>query len=464
MNPSTSYLPSQNTTTVDASIASAVWYRISAVIGLLILTNLLASLRSTLVGLQVEREDSKLIPLAFLVLTAYEFGALIWLTGRIRAGLALPSVWIFGNVVIECSFPTTLIVLVWFSGMATAEQIIASPIPALYGMFIVLSVLHLKPIVCLVGGTAAALGYAVVVIAAVYDMAGDSPPGIITISLRLLSAAVVWITALAAALVANRARHFVRTAVMEAGQRARAERELATAAQIQKSLMPDEHARLKGFDIVGWNRPADETGGDYFDWVELPDGSLAVIIADVSGHGLGPAMVTAFCRAYARMALRTDGDLVRAITRLNQEMVDDLGHKRFVTFAVAQLRPDESRVAMYSAGHGPIFITRKQSNAIESFDADSLPLGITDTLLTETVTEHQLDTGDSLVFLTDGFFEWANASGEQFGLDRLQQSLTRHAKKPVQDLVSELLNDLEAFVEGTPQPDDLTIVIARRTS
>ncbi|MEM6315278.1 MAG: PP2C family protein-serine/threonine phosphatase, partial [Planctomycetota bacterium] len=260
-----------------------------------------------------------------------------------------------------------------------------------------------------------------------------------------------------------RVRRYLETAAAEVQKRMRAERDLQAAAVIQRKLMPAESPQVPGFEIVGWNRPADETGGDYFDWVPLDDGRLAICIADVTGHGLGPAMITCFCRAYARSALRIERRIATALGRLNNELLNDLGDGRFVTFAAVVITPGSDRVLSVSAGHGPLLVRRGGDRAVESFGADTLPLCVIESDDDVDAVAHQLPPGDTFLLLTDGFFEWANAGGEQFGTQRLRDSLARHGNEPGQRLIDGLLADVERFTAGTPQPDDLTAVVIRRS-
>src|SRR6185369_6085789 len=103
------------------------------------------------------------------------------------------------------------------------------------------------------------------------------------------------------------------------------------ARSIQQALIPHAGPSIPGFDIAGWNRPADQTGGDYYDWQMLPDGNWIVTLADVSGHGIGPALVTAACRAYVRASSFYNSDLSSLAGRMNRLLAEDLPEGRFVT-------------------------------------------------------------------------------------------------------------------------------------
>src|SRR5262245_44882289 len=155
------------------------------------------------------------------------------------------------------------------------------------------------------------------------------------------------------------------------------ERDLDIARQIQRGLLPTKVPDTPGFEIEGWSQAADQTGGDYFDWMELPDGGTLITLADVSGHGIGPALITAVCRAYMRAAAVDTGmALEEVISRVNGLLQMDLPTGRFVTAAVGVLRPDASEMLLVSAGQAPLFFYRAASGTVENWAADDLPLGV----------------------------------------------------------------------------------------
>jgi serine phosphatase RsbU (regulator of sigma subunit) len=219
---------------------------------------------------------------------------------------------------------------------------------------------------------------------------------------------------------------------------------------------------IEGFDIAGWNQPADQTGGDYFDWQELPDGRVAISLADVTGHGIGPALVTAVCRAYSRASIPSMPDLGTAIDRINNMLVEDLPIERFVTFVVALLDPTNSKVQLLSAGHGPILLYTASDDSIQDFIADDIPLGLNLNIGYGPAREITLAGGDMLVLITDGFFEWTNAKSEMFGLSRLQETIRKHKNLPAKEIISKLYKEVIEFTGGTKQQDDLTAVILKR--
>lgn len=403
------------------------------------------------------------VPVVVLALLVYEAAVLVWLQAGRDHGRPLPTWWVYANAIVECAIPTTLMIAIAAASQYTLRAAYLGPASHMYAIFITLSVLHVRVHVTIVASAVATLGLlGTIVISAMTDDATLAPSGSLPRSLEGFSAVLVLCTGAAAGLVAMRLRRYLMTAATEAERRVRAEGELRAAAVIQRSLLPKEAPAVPGFEIIGWNRATSETGGDYYDWIALADGRTSVCIADVTGHGLGPAMVTSFCRAYARTSLRVENKLATALGRLNTELMNDLAPGQFVTFATVVITPGSNQVLSLSAGHAPLLIYRREQQTVTSLAADTFPLGLAefgDGL--EPVT-HTLEDGDVFMLVTDGFFEWSNPDGRQFGITRLRESLAKHASRGAQAIIDGLLADVETHVNGTPQPDDLTVVVIRR--
>ncbi|MFN9972742.1 MAG: PP2C family protein-serine/threonine phosphatase, partial [Phycisphaerae bacterium] len=173
----------------------------------------------------------------------------------------------------------------------------------------------------------------------------------------------------------------MRRALNEAETEAKLEslrHDLDIAKKIQEGLFPKTPPETPGYDIAGWSKPADQTGGDYYDWIALPNGRLAVMLGDVTGHGIGPALLMAICRAYTRATFPSQMELQEAMRRLNALLSEDVGEGRFITFAVAVLDPATGEVEVLSAGHGPILLRRTPGGtcSLAETEGTGLPLGI----------------------------------------------------------------------------------------
>jgi phosphoserine phosphatase len=245
-------------------------------------------------------------------------------------------------------------------------------------------------------------------------------------------------------------------------EKQRIERDLSIARDIQQRLLPEGPPTVPGFDIAGWNRPADQTGGDYFDFIPLPGGGLAFTIADATGHGIGPALVVSETRALFRALLTPDAALVPLVMRLNDLLSADLPEGRFVTAFFGIVAPHGDDVRFVSAGQGPILALRAATGAVEEFESHGLPLGLMPEMGYEAETTVPLAPGDMLVLLTDGFYEWQRADGDQLGMERVCDLLRRHRDLPACELIQTIRAAVEEFAAGTPQADDLTAVIVKR--
>ena len=245
-------------------------------------------------------------------------------------------------------------------------------------------------------------------------------------------------------------------------EKQRIERDLNIARTIQQGLLPRQQPTHAGFDIAGWNQPADETGGDYYDFFQLSGGGLAITIADATGHGIGPALVVAETRALFRAVARQTQDLQRTVEEVNGLLCEDLPEGRFVTAFFGILTAAENGITFMSAGQGPLLVYSAATGTVTELPSQGLPLGLMADFGYEPAVEHPLAPGDVLVLLTDGFFEWARADGELFGEERVNDLIRRHHDRPATELIEILYRAVLDFSAGTPQYDDLTAVIVRR--
>ena len=171
----------------------------------------------------------------------------------------------------------------------------------------------------------------------------------------------------------------------------------------RQGLLPTAPPAIEGFDVAGWNQAADETGGDYFDWHELPDGRFAITIADVTGHGIGSALCMAACRSYARAGFAAGPDLRSFLCRMNQLLHDDLPSSKFVTLATGLLKPAEATMQLISAGHGPLLFYSAAEDCFRTFEPQGVPLGLLPHARYCAPHFVRFGHGDILFLVTDGF-------------------------------------------------------------
>lgn len=247
-------------------------------------------------------------------------------------------------------------------------------------------------------------------------------------------------------------------------QKKQMEQSMAIARDIQRSLLPRGSPQVPGYDIAGFSRPADETGGDCFDFTPLPGGRLAVSVADATGHGIGPALVIAECRALLRAISGSVTDVEGILSRANAWLCEDLTEGRFVTVFFGVLDPAAHVLRHASAGHGPLFWYRAADGKVASTGATGLPLGLMEPNEFTPADPVSLAPGDIGVFLTDGFLEAQNRAGDLFGEERIMSLITSHADRPAAELIERLDQAVTGFMSGGPQMDDFTAVVIKRVS
>lgn len=234
--------------------------------------------------------------------------------------------------------------------------------------------------------------------------------------------------------------------------------QLELAREIQRGLLPEGPPGVRGFEAAGLCEPAEQTGGDFYDWSRA-GGGWFFCLADATGHGVGPAIIASVCSAYASALLQVTADLHSFMERLNRLVCKDTRGGQFVTFFAAML--EGGRLRVLSAGHGPGLVLRA-GGAVEEVPTHGPPLGVMEEVEFDAVTEIGLEEGEVLLVTSDGFFEWRNGEGEQFGVGRLKEALRRCAGLSAGEVVERVRGEVLAFTAGTKQPDDMTAVAVRR--
>ena len=247
-------------------------------------------------------------------------------------------------------------------------------------------------------------------------------------------------------------------------QKQRMEQALQIAREIQQGLLPNQDPVVEGFDIAGWSAPADEAGGDVYDFFDLGDGRLTIMLADATGHGVGPALVAAEARAMMRALCCQGVNLSAIISKVNDLLEEDLAQSRFVTCFFGLLDAGKKTISYISAGQGPLLFYEHRSDRFERMLSTGLPLGVIGGTNFDQKVQRRLEKGDIFAITTDGFFEACNKSGEMFGMERIEQVVRRYKDLPARDIINHLCQELFEFIEHTRQDDDLTAIIIRRTS
>lgn len=240
------------------------------------------------------------------------------------------------------------------------------------------------------------------------------------------------------------------------------QRAMSIARDIQRGNLPEHAPKIPGYDVAGISQPADETGGDAYDFMSLPDGRWVFTVADASGHGIGPALVIAETRAMLRAVMLQNPDVAAVLAITNTLLHQDLGSSRFVTCFFGVLDPAAAELTYASAGHGPMLFYNRADDRFTEAAATSLPLGVLpDTDYAETIC-HALAPGDFAVITTDGIFEAAAPDGEMFGIERMTTRLRDDRDEPAETMIANLHAAVIDFTAAQPQADDITAIIIKR--
>lgn len=254
-------------------------------------------------------------------------------------------------------------------------------------------------------------------------------------------------------------RHRLNEQVVAAAQ---LRHEMELAAKVQLELLPKVVPQLDSIDVAGWSVPASVTGGDCYDLWKLPDGRLAMLVADAAGHGMAPAMVVAQVRSLVRVLAGDDLTPAEVLNRVNARLAEDLSPSRFVTAVLAYLSRDGT-VNMASAGHGPLLFSPSADAPLQEMIASGYPLVVDGSDSVHDLPPLHLDHGGQLVLLSDGIFEAPSRSGEQLGMERLHAALRSQAGKPASQQIAHLQLTVRTWSGAGELKDDQTVVIARRT-
>jgi phosphoserine phosphatase len=270
--------------------------------------------------------------------------------------------------------------------------------------------------------------------------------------------------ALATALAAQCAIALQRVKMTEALIEAeKMKQEMEMARVVQMSTLPATMPLVPGYDVFGTFQPASATGGDTFDLAHTAQGFL-IVLADATGHGIGPALSVTQMQAMLRTALRLGADLDTAYLQVNNQLAETMPADRFITAFIGLLDLETHRLRFHSGGQGPILCFRPATHGFSRRKTTSFPLAAMPLPAKRLAVKFDIEPGDMLVLLSDGIYEYHDAQGEQFGEERVEALVREHHEKPMAELAKLLLEAVRQFAAGAPQEDDMTIVLVRRNA
>jgi len=251
-----------------------------------------------------------------------------------------------------------------------------------------------------------------------------------------------------------------------ANEKKRLDHDLEIARDIQRILLPSEAPAIDGFQISGINVPARQVSGDYFDYIEVDDVRLGVAIADVSGKGVPASLIMAICRSVLRAEAARNPSPADVLRKVNRQLYPDIKEDMFISMAYLILDHQRNGVTLARAGHDAPLLYQRRSEIVAPVKSPGMVVGIDSGSVFDRLTVDfavSLERDDCLVLYTDGVTEALNTEGDEFGVDRLMQSVRSSAKDSAQAIVKKIIEDVRDFTGLAPQNDDMTLIAIRKT-
>lgn len=240
--------------------------------------------------------------------------------------------------------------------------------------------------------------------------------------------------------------------------------QLRIAGDIQRGLLPASAPAVKGVTLSAWTLPCDDTGGDYYDFFHLDEQRLGFVVGDVTGHGIGAALMATSVRAFLRTLVQSTNDLCELFERLNNLAEADFTDSKFVTLFLAIYHAQERTLTYASAGHRPpLIIYRHAQDTFEYLKSTGPPLGLFPDIAYEQQVTAPLAVGDVVLLLTDGVVEAFSETQEFFGEERLLSLIRAHCQADPAELIAIIYQAMHDFCGTVPQRDDLTLLCLRPT-
>jgi len=247
-----------------------------------------------------------------------------------------------------------------------------------------------------------------------------------------------------------------------ANEKKRLDHDLEIARDIQRILLPSEAPAINGFQISGINVPARQVSGDYFDYIHVDQERLGVAIADVSGKGVPASLIMAICRSVLRAEAARNPSPADVLRKVNRQLYPDIKEDMFISMAYLVLDHQRDGITLARAGHDAPLLYQQQSQT----KSPGMVVGIDSGSVFDRLTVDfsvPLERNDCLVLYTDGVTETLNSEGDEYGVDRMTQSVRASANDGAQAIVKRILDDVREFTGSVPQNDDITVIAIRKT-
>lgn len=247
----------------------------------------------------------------------------------------------------------------------------------------------------------------------------------------------------------------------EAHEKRAMEGELKNAREVQRILLPQQDPVATGFRISGTNLPARIISGDYYDYIDLEDQKFGIVIADVSGKGVPAGLLMAMCRSALRSVAPGESSPSKVMAAVNRQLFPDIREDMFISMVYGILDATTSTLTLSRAGHDPALLFRRETGRVELLRSPGLALGIDSGSVFERVTSDQqimLESGDCVLFYTDGVREAVDSNEEEFGMERMSEAFRMAAALGAEAVLVRMQEELKLFTGDGPQMDDITLV------
>jgi sigma-B regulation protein RsbU (phosphoserine phosphatase) len=237
------------------------------------------------------------------------------------------------------------------------------------------------------------------------------------------------------------------------------------AMKVQQKLLPSKNPEIPGLDIAGKSIYCDETGGDYYDFLEFDgkdDKKISVVVGDVSGHGISSALLMASARAFLRQRVSLPGSLGQIISDVNAQLAKDVAeYNNFMTLFYLRIDCEHKTMQWVRAGHDPAIFYNPKTRSFEALDGQGIPLGVEESWVYAENKKADLSEGQIIVLATDGVWEAENIDGEMFGKDRIYDLIRANAALSAKGILNILMDMLYRFTKGKKFEDDVTLVVIK---
>ena len=248
--------------------------------------------------------------------------------------------------------------------------------------------------------------------------------------------------------------------VTELRKKQEQEFQLRLARGVQQQLYKIK-VDVPGYNIAARTHSAVETSGDYFDYFLLPDGTFSIVICDVAGHGIGPALIMSSIRSYLRAFARSQSEPGKLLTSINKELVNDLDFDQYATMVIVRLDFKHDQIDYASAGHLPFFVINDKGEKVRELESLDIPLGIMEDTVFATSEKVQLNKHDMLLFITDGIVEAEAPDRIQFGFKRTLDVVKNHYKESPSNIVEHIYKAVREYIKDSAPTDDITSIVCK---